>query len=89
MSERNGAIYVLLLAVLITAVAGATAVTGSAAPDDSEEFSEWCEDRNGAVINHQGMWDGGLHCHLSDGDLAGSEAVSIDEWRQNHGGASA
>ena len=46
-------------------------VVGAATSDDMQAYMEqsedWCEERNGTLVNVNAVWGGGLHCDLPNG----------------------
>ena len=54
-------------------------VVGAVTSDDMqaymEQSEEWCEERNGTLVNVNAVWGGGLHCDLPNGSTVHMQNV--------------
>jgi len=69
-NRKLESVGILVVTLGITAFVGVQVVAGLTSPEMQEymeQSQEWCEDRNGELVNVMAVIGGGLHCDLPDG----------------------
>lgn len=68
MIESSTAVTVVVaLCVVFVGVSVYNAAGGEGIAEYANESKEWCDERDGYLVNEQAFIDGGLYCHLENG----------------------
>ena len=72
---------VLLITLAIAGVVGGVVVDTATSPETkayAEASEQWCDDHDGALINVQAVYKGGLHCQFDNGSMVSMADIDLD-----------
>lgn len=72
------AITIALVVSLLVGVMIGGAVTSDEFRDYINQSEQWCENRDGELVNVNGIWDGGLHCDLPNGTSVHMQDINLN-----------
>lgn len=69
MRDRSRSLGVVMLVLIVASPAFYGVATSDQLEENTQNFEDWCDASEGELVYSHAVLDGGLQCHLPDGEV--------------------